>query len=189
MKEFKPFTCPECGGKVRMLAPDGDRREYARGCSALIPPEILIPKCNRCGEVYLTVADGARIDAAMRQRRLDWQKSTVGAWLQGLQAAAGVTLREIETACHVTPTYLSHVANGTKLASAMLVTLLEMFVKHPNELIGRSTAGSLLSLSAPANAGEYGKAGALKTASVRWGHAEVVACANDVSRLDTRQQA
>lgn len=166
----KTFRCPECGGTVRMLAPSGETREYARGLSAPIPSDILIPKCDGCGEVYLSASEGARIDAALRDARLHWQTTTVAAWLDGLKRVANITLREIEEACHVTPTYLSHVANGTKLASGTVIKLLEMYVRHPEDLVEQYSASSFL--RGPAAATEsFG--GALGTAKAVWGHASV----------------
>lgn len=70
-QSFKPFTCPECGGTVRMAKPTGETREFARGVSARIPENILIPKCDRCGELYLNAEDAKRIDTALRKARLE----------------------------------------------------------------------------------------------------------------------
>jgi len=184
--QFKPFPCAECGGSVRMLKASGEQREYARGLSAEIPASVLIPKCDQCGETYFSAEDSERVDNLLRAARLEWQRTHVGAWIQGLVFATGISLRELEEACHVTPTYLSHVGNGSKLASPMLTTLLEMFVRHPEDLASCSAKTFLRSR----DKSQRSYAGAIRTATVVWGKAELMQAQNDVhGASDTRMQA
>lgn len=64
-EEFKTFLCSDCGGTVRMLASSGEIREFQTRICIAIPEDMLIPKCDRCGETYFSEEDSKRIDDAL----------------------------------------------------------------------------------------------------------------------------
>jgi len=63
---FQPFRCIECGGTVRMIPAAGETRQFLYGSVVEIPHDVLIPKCERCGEEWFSAADDERVDAAVR---------------------------------------------------------------------------------------------------------------------------
>ncbi len=76
---FEPFPCPECGGCVRMLPPSGERWDEGGGAPVAIPESVLVPKCDRCGESYMSEADEARVARGARDAS------------RGIHAGVGVT--------------------------------------------------------------------------------------------------
>jgi transcriptional regulator with XRE-family HTH domain len=74
---------------------------------------------------------------------MDDQRSHLRFLVETIRAKAGVSNREIEQACGVTPTYLSHLLKGRKEAGEPLIGLLEAFAIHPSEVrrrLNRATA-------------------------------------------------
>src|SRR5258708_2121832 len=123
-QSFTPFPC-DCGGTVRMLPARGEFREFRRGISVAVPPDVLVPTCDRCAETYFSEADSARVDTAVRAVYLEQQRALYGRCVETLQRRHGATLREIEEVCAVTPTYFSHVMKGRRVASLTLTRLVE----------------------------------------------------------------
>lgn len=144
---FTPFRCGECGGTVRLLAASGETREFRRGISVEIPRDVLIPKCERCGEQYFAPQDAERVDAAVRAAYLTHQCGHYARLVDKLRKQFGCTLRDIENACGVTPTYFSHVAKGRRVASVTLTRLLEAYCSAPGEF-ARHVSGAGLTSSA-----------------------------------------
>lgn len=153
MKQFRSFRCGNCGDKVEMVAGKGRTREYRFGLQLPIPDDALIPTCRGCGETWLSVEDAAALDALQAPAYAAWQKAHCTKVVDRIQARHGATLREIERACGVTATYLSHVLSGRKEASATLVRLLEAYSLSPSEYVrqrdGGSWAQAALAFSAP----------------------------------------
>jgi hypothetical protein len=130
---FKPPPCAECGGTIRLVSAKGDWREFRRGVRVRIPDDVLVPRCEGCGETYLGEDDSARLDASARKAFLAEQVAVYTRCVDALQREHGATLREIERVCGVTPTYFSHVMKGRRVASLTLTRLLEAFVACPPE--------------------------------------------------------
>jgi transcriptional regulator with XRE-family HTH domain len=133
-KVFQEFRCGDCGGMVRMINASGERREFRRGVSLEIPRDLLIPKCEQCHTTYFGAADSARVDAALDGVFRAQQREQYAQYVGTLRTKYGVTQRDIERACAVTPTYFSHLLAGTKKASATLTRLIEAFIACPDEL-------------------------------------------------------
>lgn len=134
MTEFREYCCPVCGlGTVSMAAVPGMVRHFRRGVVREIPRDVLVPRCDRCGEVFLAPEDSERIDQALTRALRKEQPHRLRALVNVLRERHGATLAEIEKACAVTPSYLSHVVGGGRLASETLVRLIEAFVVCPRE--------------------------------------------------------
>ncbi len=134
MSEFKSYSCPVCGGgMVSMMSARGRPRHFRRGVTRPVPEGVLIPTCDACGEVFIGPEDAERIDDALRAALRAEQPSRVEALVDALRTMHGATLREIEQACAVTPSYLSHVVRGRRIASETLVRLIEAFAVCPSE--------------------------------------------------------
>jgi hypothetical protein len=140
--------CGECGGTVDMLPAVGETREFRTGTRVEIPRGTPIPKCGECGEIYFSRADDVRIDKIIRRVVAIREAEHYRECVARLQRTRNVTVRDIERACGVTATYLSHVMGGRRVPSATLTRLLEAFVACPSELerhlSGATLAGILL---------------------------------------------
>ncbi|NOU34575.1 MAG: helix-turn-helix transcriptional regulator [Polyangiaceae bacterium] len=113
----------------------GEPREFKRGYVVRIPASVLIPKCGACSAIYFDPTSAARVDAELKKIQLERQKETVKGALEKL-TKRGLTIRQVETACGVSWTYLSQLSHGRRLASVTVVRLLEAFADVPN-LIGK----------------------------------------------------
>ena len=159
MTKFKPFRCGECGATVKRKTGPGRVREYRRGVPLPIPSGFAIPTCTACGEEYLSLEEAQRLDDAQRPAFLKWQGAHCREVVARIKTAHGVTLREIERACGVTGTYLSHVLAGRKEASATLLYLLEAYAASPSEFRRRITGASWPDAMQPLNVpDQYGPA-------------------------------
>lgn len=128
-----PKTCEDCGGPIEAGIGPGRVHEYRRGLDLPIPDEFVIPTCSKCGERYLS-EDGYRALAeAQKPAFIEWQKQHLGAVIRSIRERHGVRLRDVERACDVTATYLSHVLGGRNEASQVLINLLEAFALYPAE--------------------------------------------------------
>jgi transcriptional regulator with XRE-family HTH domain len=134
-KEFEPFGCAECGDLVRLVTGPGRVEEYRRGVSLPVPAELAIPTCPSCGERYFDAAARDALTAHQAPLFAAWQREHCGPLIEQIRRRhRGITLRDLEKACGVSPTYLSHVLAGSKDASLTLIRLLEAFANAPAEL-------------------------------------------------------
>lgn len=137
MTKFKAFACGMCGERVTMKTGPGREYAYRRGVQLPVPESFGIPTCTDCGEEYLTVERAEELEALLKPVFAARQRAHCTAVVNRIRAIHGVTLREIEEACAVTPTYLSHVLAGRREASATLVYLLEAYALAPAEFARR----------------------------------------------------
>ena len=174
------MECVQCGGMVRPLAGSGRMFEYRPGISLEIPVDFSVSTCELCGETYLTDRDAAELE----KRLSTAYASYCGELIDAVRERAGVTLRQVEKAAGVTPTYLSHVTSGRKLASLTLIRLLQAYAIYPKEvhrhLAGNDWRSSYVHGDAKARlfesvAATHLAALAKKLASFRLAHAPVVA--------------
>jgi hypothetical protein len=134
MTDFENYGCPVCGeGTVSTRPSGGQTRHFKRGVSRPIPNTIMLPTCDECGEVFMGLEDSERVDAALRLAFKGEQTARVRALVDALKLRHHATLQEVEQACAVTPSYLSHVVNGRRLTSETLVRLIEAFAACPAE--------------------------------------------------------
>jgi transcriptional regulator with XRE-family HTH domain len=144
-REFKPFRCVECGDQVRLLKKAGRVEEYRRGVPLPIPEDFAIPTCPTCGEEYFTVELSEALAKLQAPLFAEWQRAHCEPLVDRIRKAHEITLRELEEACGVTGTYLSHVLAGRKEASLTLIRLLEAYAAAPKELarqLGKPAASS-----------------------------------------------
>lgn len=127
----RPFQCPECGGHVAPRPAKGLTWALRPGHPLQVPSSVKVPTCDGCGESYLGPEDGKALTRAVRKQALTEQASEVRHHVEVLQRRHAVTVRQIEAALAVTPSYLSHLMAGRKLASETLLRLLAVFAKHP----------------------------------------------------------
>lgn len=140
--KFKPFQCGLCNAPVQLAQGPGRTREYRRGVALPVPANFAIPTCTACGEEYLSVDRAESLDVLQAPAYATWQKEHFTKVVDSIRTRHGVTLRQVESACDVTPTYLSHVLAGRKEASTTLLCLLEAYSLHPDEFARRRSGES-----------------------------------------------
>ncbi len=111
----------------------GRKHEYRRGLAMPVPDDFTIPTCSDCGELFLSEEEYDRLFDLQKPAFIEWQKKHLGDVVKSIRDRHAVRLRDVERACGVTGTYLSHVLAGRKEASATLIGLLEAFARHPAE--------------------------------------------------------
>lgn len=124
------FVCTQCGGSVRAKVGLGRTYEHRPGITLPIPSDFATPTCTECGETHLNDSDAERLEQRLQEAYSMYCRALIDA----ARERANVTLRELERAAGVTPTYLSHVTSGRKQPSLTLVRLLQAFALHPREV-------------------------------------------------------
>lgn len=119
--------CSECGGKVELAAKSGRTREYRRGVRLDVPADFKIPTCLSCGEEFMSAEISSRLDAILHPVLMRRQVNRLRSCVQVLKTRHDVTQQQIEDACGVTRSYLSHLLSGKREASTTLMRLLEAF--------------------------------------------------------------
>jgi transcriptional regulator with XRE-family HTH domain len=129
-----PF-CTEChSGNLTSKAVPGRTFLYRKGVELQLPDTFEVPTCDKCGaEIYSEELHRAA-EAEVRPEFVKQQRHHIGLLLDTIKTEQRCTLRQIEDACGVTPTYLSHVASGRKEASDLLIGQLEAFALYSEEL-------------------------------------------------------
>ena len=59
---FQEFPCCECEGVVKLAVNTGYERHLSRSFCVRVPDEMELPKCDRCGDVYLDQALSLMVD-------------------------------------------------------------------------------------------------------------------------------
>lgn len=126
----KQAICAQCGGPVQSKTGLGRTHEYRPGIALPVPGDFPMLTCAECGETYLNDSEAEHLEQRLQQAYAMYCRALIDA----VRARAGVTLRELEKAAGVTPTYFSHVTSGRKQPSLTLVRLLQAFALHPQEV-------------------------------------------------------
>jgi transcriptional regulator with XRE-family HTH domain len=92
-----------------------------------IPSDFGIPTCVNCGEEMMSAQISSRLDAILQEQYLKRQATQLRTSIQLLKLRHSVTQQEIEDACGVTRSYLSHLMSGKREAGATLMRLIEIF--------------------------------------------------------------
>lgn len=124
------LICTQCGGSVRAKARAGRTHEFRPGITLPIPDDLLINTCEECGETYLNDSEADQLEQRLHESYAAYCKNLI----EVTRERAGVTLRELEKAAGVTPTYFSHITSGRKQPGLTLVRLLQAFAAHPQEV-------------------------------------------------------
>jgi len=92
-----------------------------------IPEDFLIPTCTQCGEELLIPEVTDELDQLLRAAYLAKQATHVRTCVEVLRKRHGVTQQDIERACGITPSYLSHMMSGRRETSLPLMRLIEVY--------------------------------------------------------------
>jgi hypothetical protein len=127
--------CTECFvGKVTDRTGSGRMFTYRRGLQLELPEYFAVPTCDSCGAEFFGESLSRAAMRALQSAYQKLQRRHVELLIQSIQGQLGVTLRDIEEACGVTPTSLNHLLNGRSEAVEPLIGLLEAFALHPQEV-------------------------------------------------------
>src|SRR5690606_36678789 len=107
---------------------------YRRGFVLEVPEDIEIPTCDRCGAEYIDMDLRDQIKARLKPKHDESQSDHISFLIGAIQNRTQASYREIEKACGLTPTYLSHVLSGRREASEQLIALLEAYAVCPSEV-------------------------------------------------------
>lgn len=136
--------CVSCrSGSVTLRRGLGRSFTYRRGFVLEIPEDIEVPTCEHCGAEYIDAALRDVIKARLKDTHDQSQHKHMSFLISVIQERTGASYREIEKACGLTPTYLSHVLSGRREASEQLIALLEAYAVCPSEVgrrLGRVSA-------------------------------------------------
>lgn len=99
-----------------------------------MPKTVPLHVCESCGDVIFRAGDRKRISAAIKEFRAKAMLNLAIEALSSLESK-GYSLRQIGEHCRLTPTYLYHVRNETKVPGDTLVALLRDLAIEPS-LIG-----------------------------------------------------
>jgi len=141
MKQKKVWDCTECGGPVVMKGGPGRDYEVRRGVRLAIPDDVQSPVCGQCQAPSWTDEAAEQVDTVMAEIYRDRQQKEARRIVANLKKAHGVTQSEIEDACRVTRSYLSHVLNGRE-ASETLMQLLRSFDMAPETFLAAANLRS-----------------------------------------------
>lgn len=109
MKQKKVWDCTECGGPVFMKGGPGRDYEVRRGVRLAIPDDVESPVCAHCRATSWSDETAELVDAVMVEVYRERQQKEARRIVANLKQTHGVAQSEIEDACRVTRSYLSHV--------------------------------------------------------------------------------
>ena len=127
------ITCFECGGTLNLKGGIDRVFVYRKGSEFVLPSDFEIPTCDNCGSDFLDEELENKAKELFRPMFLKEQNEHLEFLIKTIQTNTGMTLREIERACGVIDTYLSHILSGRKEASEVLIGQLEGFAIYPGE--------------------------------------------------------
>jgi transcriptional regulator with XRE-family HTH domain len=107
---------------------------YRRGSKYELPADFEVPTCSACGAMFFDESLREAAKAALKPMYLADQRTHLTFLMETIHEKAGVSNRDVERACGVTRTYLSHLLKGRKEASEPLIGLLEAFAIHPADV-------------------------------------------------------
>ena len=148
--------CTEClEGQLVPQSGEGRMFTYRRGSRYELPAHFEVPTCDHCGALFFDESLREAAKAVLKPMYLADQRTHLTFLVETIHAMARVSNRDVERACGVTPTYLSHLLKGRKEASEPLIGLLEAFAIHPAEVhrrLGREGAHDTESVRAAVHA-------------------------------------
>lgn len=107
--------CSECDhGVVEPVGGTGRLFLYRKGCRLELPEEFPVPTCGSCGAQFIDAEVSKAASEVLRPAFMARQAAHVSFLVERIRERHGCTLGQIEAACGVTPTYLSHVVKGRK---------------------------------------------------------------------------
>lgn len=129
------LPCRDCTNTVTWFATSGRRFLYAPDVEVSIPEDLVLPTCRVCHKVHLYGNAGLLLEKALRPEYEAARKDRVNFAVTKLQdVVPELQLVDIANLCGVTEGLLNKVLSGAKVATPMLIRLLEALSLHPEEV-------------------------------------------------------
>jgi hypothetical protein len=156
--KFRERPCPTCGeGKIAIRSAKGQSMSFRDAAAVVIARDVMVPLCDRCGEMLLDSEHTAKLDQALEisyvTQRLCEQRLVFDTLVQ----AWHTTQKDLEKAFHLSPGYISK-ARKKKLLSPVLFRFFYACARRPEEMrsvidepgrIGVEALGEPVSLRGP----------------------------------------
>lgn len=128
-------SCVECGEKAVEPTAKPGRTTSVDGFVVELPEDFEIPTCVNCGAEMLDRETARRMDEFAIPVAISMKAEHVRRVVDDIRSTdSSIRLQDVERACGVTRSYLSHVQAGRKSASITLIRLLEAYAAAPAEL-------------------------------------------------------
>jgi len=132
MNKFKARECPACQeGTIDMRNIRGLAVPFRDEPAVVIDEDLIVPRCDNCGEILLNEKLAAAYDAVAQQsyerQRITQQKEEIEKALSALR----VNQSELETLLGVSQGYVSKLMRGEKVTSATTVRFLHVLSSDP----------------------------------------------------------
>lgn len=143
------LSCKDCTNYVAWFAVGGRTFLYAPDVEVSVPDDLVLPTCTVCHKVHLYGNAGALLEVALRHEYERLRKERVNFAVTMLQEVVPeLQLVDIANLCGVTEGLLMKVLSGEKVATPMLIRLLEALSLHPEEVSRHLEGLDLRSLQA-----------------------------------------
>ena len=127
--------CRDCTNTVTWFATSGRTFLYAPDVEVSVPEDLALPTCRVCHKVHLYGNAGVILEKALRPEYEAARKERVIFAVTIIQATMHeLQISDIASLCGVTEGLLSKVLSGEKVATPMLIRLLEAYCLHPEEI-------------------------------------------------------
>lgn len=134
-RDIEPFQCSLCGGTVVSNRGPGRQAEFERGVPNFeIPENIDVPRCNKCGELYLTKVGEKLLYNALTPLYRKWRAQHVSHLVSILTARHRIPLYQVSRLCGISHIKLLRLLNPDSCKENLTaVRLLEVLVNSPEQ--------------------------------------------------------
>ncbi len=128
---MKPTSCPACGaGKVAPRSADGVRFGYKNVPDLRAGPDLRVPTCDRCGEIFVGEEVAKQIDQHMERRYAELVVAKTQLAINRLTPTE-VSRRDLERLVGVSAGYLSKLAHEAREPSSPIASVLMLLAEDP----------------------------------------------------------
>ena len=131
------LSCKDCADYVTWFAVGGRTFLYSPDVEVSVPDDLELPTCTLCRKVHLYGNAGALLllEVALRPEYERLRKERVNFAVTRLKdIEPELQISDIASLCGVTEGLWSKVLSGEKVATPMLIRLLESFCLHPEDI-------------------------------------------------------
>lgn len=127
--------CSDCPGELVWRAVAGRTFLYAPDVEVPVPDDLVVPTCAKCLKVHAVGGAESFLETALRPGYEAARRDRVNFAVMMLRATVPeLQTYDIAALCGVTEGCLTKVLSGEKVATPMLIRLLEAYCLHPEEV-------------------------------------------------------
>lgn len=127
--------CSDCPGELVWRAVAGRTFLYAPDVKVPVPDDLVVPTCTKCLKVHVAGSAESLLETALRPGYEAARRDRCNFAVEMLKATIPESqTRDIASLCGVTEGCLTKVLSGEKVATPMLIRLLEAYCLHPEEV-------------------------------------------------------